>query len=103
MWQELAGVGTMTVSRVINGSVPVSEETRARVLAAIASLDYRPNEVARSLREARTRSIGVIVPNFYDSFFAWCAHCRQPGRPAAGLFGRGDNLFRGRSGRVSRG
>jgi LacI family transcriptional regulator len=71
---ELAGVGTMTVSRVISGSVPVSEETRARVLAAIASLDYRPNEVARSLRESRTRSIGVIVPNFYDSFFAWCAH-----------------------------
>jgi len=71
---ELAGVGTMTVSRVISGSVPVSDETRARVLAAIASLDYRPNEVARSLREARTRSIGVIVPNFYDSFFAWCAH-----------------------------
>lgn len=71
---ELAGVGTMTVSRVINGSVPVSDETRARVLAAIAKLDYRPNEVARSLREARTRSIGVIVPNFYDSFFAWCAH-----------------------------
>ena len=70
----LAGVGTMTVSRVISGSVPVSDETRARVLAAIASLDYRPNEVARSLREARTRSIGVIVPNFYDSFFAWCAH-----------------------------
>ncbi len=71
---ELAGVGTMTVSRVLSGSVPVSEETRARVLAAIANLDYRPNEVARSLREARTRSIGVIVPNFYDSFFAWCAH-----------------------------
>jgi LacI family transcriptional regulator len=71
---ELAGVGTMTVSRVISGSVPVSDETRARVLAAIAKLDYRPNEVARSLREARTRSIGVIVPNFYDSFFAWCAH-----------------------------
>ena len=71
---ELAGVGTMTVSRVISGSVPVSEETRSRVLAAIANLDYRPNEVARALREARTRSIGIIVPNFYDSFFAWCAH-----------------------------
>ena len=71
---ELAGVGTMTVSRVISGSVPVSDETRARVVAAIANLDYRPNEVARSLREARTRSVGIIVPNFYDSFFAWCAH-----------------------------
>jgi LacI family transcriptional regulator len=71
---ELAGVGTMTVSRVLSGSVPVSDETRNRVMAAIAELDYRPNEVARSLRESRTRSIGVIVPNFYDSFFAGCAH-----------------------------
>jgi LacI family transcriptional regulator len=71
---ELAGVGTMTVSRVLSGSVPVSEETRVRVLAAIEKLDYRPNEVARSLREARTRSIGIIVPNFFDSFFACCAH-----------------------------
>ena len=71
---ELAGVGTMTVSRVLSGSVPVTDETRDRVLAAIEQLDYRPNEVARSLREARTRSIGVIVPNFYDSFFARCAH-----------------------------
>ncbi len=64
----------MTVSRVLSGSVPVSDETRSRVLAAIEQLDYRPNEVARSLREARTRSIGIIVPNFFDSFFACCAH-----------------------------
>lgn len=71
---ELAGVGTMTVSRVINSSVPVSDEVRARVLDAIAKLDYRPNEIARSLRESRTRSIGVIVPNFYDTFFASCAN-----------------------------
>lgn len=71
---QLAGVGTMTVSRVLSGNVPVSQETRSRVLAAIEQLDYRPNEVARSLREARTRSIGIIVPNFFDSFFACCAH-----------------------------
>jgi len=70
----LAGVGTMTVSRVLSASVPVSEETRARVLAAVAELDYRPNEVARSLRKSCTRSIGIIVPNFFDSFFARCAH-----------------------------
>jgi LacI family transcriptional regulator len=71
---ELAGVGTMTVSRVLSGSVPVSDETRSRVMAAIEQLEYRPNEIARSLREAKTRSIGIIVPNFYDSFFSCCAH-----------------------------
>lgn len=70
----LAGVGTMTVSRVLSGTVPVSETTRSRVMAAVAELNYQPNEVARSLRKARTRSIGIIVPNFYDSFFACCAH-----------------------------
>lgn len=70
---ELAGVGTMTVSRVLSGSVPVSEATRKRVERAIATLHFRPNEVARSLREARTRSIGIIVPELTDPFFALCA------------------------------
>jgi LacI family transcriptional regulator len=71
---ELAGVGTMTVSRVLNGSAPVTEETRERVHQAIKQLNYRPDPVARSLRQAKSRSIGIIVPNFYDPFFATCAH-----------------------------
>ncbi|MBW4038212.1 MAG: LacI family transcriptional regulator [Acidobacteria bacterium] len=70
---KLAGVGTMTVSRVLNGNVHVTEETRARVLEAIAELNYMPNEVARSLRDQRTRQIGIIVPNLHDPFFAMCA------------------------------
>jgi len=69
----LAGVGTMTVSRVINDHPHVREETRRRVYEAIAQLDYRPNTVARSLREQRTRQIGMIVPNIHDPFFAICA------------------------------
>jgi len=71
---KLAGVGTMTVSRVLNGNVHVSKDTRARVLEAIAKLNYVPNEVARSLRDHRTRQIGIIVPNLHDPFFAQCAH-----------------------------
>lgn len=71
---RLAGVGTMTVSRVLNDNVHVSEETRARVHDAIAKLNYMPNEVARSLRDQRTRQIGILVPNLYDPFFAQCAH-----------------------------
>lgn len=71
---RLAGVGTMTVSRVLNGNVHVSKQTRARVSEAIAKLNYVPNEVARSLRDHRTRQIGIIVPNLYDPFFAQCAH-----------------------------
>lgn len=69
----LAGVGTMTVSRVINGSAHVTEETRKRVFDAIETLKYRPNQIARSLREQRSRQIGIILPNLQDSFFATCA------------------------------
>ena len=70
---ELAGVGTMTVSRVINGNLHVTEETRRRVFEAIEKLGYRPNQIARSLREQRSRQIGIIVPNLHDPFFAFCA------------------------------
>jgi len=71
---KMAGVGTMTVSRVLNGTARVSGSTRTRVLNAIASLNYSPNEIARSLRDQRTRQLGVIVPNLHDPFFAICAH-----------------------------
>ncbi len=70
---KLAGVGTMTVSRVLSGSVRVSEETAKRVFDAIATLNYRPNEVARALRDQRSHQIGIIVSNLIDPFFAICA------------------------------
>ncbi|MBE7157664.1 MAG: LacI family DNA-binding transcriptional regulator [Rhodospirillales bacterium] len=70
---KLAGVGTMTVSRVLNDNPRVSEENRNRVLSAIAELNYVPNEVARSLREQRARQIGIIVPTIRDPFFAICS------------------------------
>lgn len=70
---KLAGVGTMTVSRVLNNNPRVSPENRQRVLDAIAELNYVPNEVARSLREQRARQIGIIVPTIRDPFFAVCS------------------------------
>jgi LacI family transcriptional regulator len=69
---RLADVGLMTVSRVLNKSGPVSEEVQRRVQRAVAQLNYRPNEAARSLRQGRSRSIGLIVPNFHDPFYAVC-------------------------------
>jgi LacI family transcriptional regulator len=71
---RLAEVGTMTVSRVLNGSARVSQEATERVRAAIEELDYRPNELARALRGERTRTIGLILPYLYDPFFAVSAH-----------------------------
>ena len=65
-----AGVSTATVSYVINGTRFVSPELRERVLAAVAELDYRPNAVAQSLRQKRTRTIGLIVPDNSNPFFA---------------------------------
>jgi DNA-binding LacI/PurR family transcriptional regulator len=59
-----AGVGAGTVSRVLNDSPKVSETTRARVLAAIELLDYRPNPMAQGLSRGRCQTIGVVVPFF---------------------------------------
>jgi LacI family transcriptional regulator len=56
-----AGVSPATASRVLNGSATVSALLRMRVLDAAASLGYRPNSLARSLRRQRTQTIGVIV------------------------------------------
>lgn len=69
-----AGVGTMTVSRVLNNSQHVSEETAARVRRAVAELGYHPNEMARALRNFKSRTIGLLLPNLHDSFYAVCAH-----------------------------
>jgi DNA-binding LacI/PurR family transcriptional regulator len=66
---ERAGVSVGTVSHVITGSVPVSEDLRVRVQTAIRDLDYHPNHVARSLKTSRTRTLGIIVPDMTISFF----------------------------------
>lgn len=71
---RLAGVGTMTVSRVLSGTVRVSGETTQRVQTAIQQLSYRPNVLARAFRGQRSHSIGLIIPYLYDPFFASCAH-----------------------------
>jgi DNA-binding LacI/PurR family transcriptional regulator len=55
-----AGVAFQTVSRVINNSSKVAPDTRARVLAAIDELGYRPNAAARALASGRSRIIGVL-------------------------------------------
>lgn len=59
---QAAGTSTAVVSYVVNGGPrPVSATTRARVLAAVAELGYRPNSVARSLRSNRSHTLGVVV------------------------------------------
>lgn len=71
--KELAkeiGVSSATVSRVINNSGYVSEETRKKVLCAVEKYDYVPNAIARSLSTKDSRSIGVIIPDIENEFFS---------------------------------
>lgn len=56
----LAGVSAMTVSRVLNAPDRVRAETRARVMAAVRELDYRPNQAARQLVTGRSGVLGVV-------------------------------------------
>lgn len=58
---RVAGVSHGTVSKALNDSTEVSEETRARIAAVAAGLGYRPNAIARSLQARRTHTLGVIT------------------------------------------
>jgi LacI family transcriptional regulator, galactose operon repressor len=66
-----AGVSPATASRIINGSPkPVTEALRTRVLAAVEELHYVPNAHAQSLARAQRNTVGVIVHNVSDPYFA---------------------------------
>lgn len=62
------GLSVSTVSRALNDSGRISDETRQTVLQAAAKRNYSPNYVARSLRQKRTNTIGLIVPDIGDYF-----------------------------------
>lgn len=68
-----AGVSTITVSRVVNETGYVKTETRERVRAAIAALDFIPNQMASSLRSRQTRSIALMLPTIANSFWTTIA------------------------------
>lgn len=67
---ERAGVSVRSVSNVVNDFVYVSEEMRARVRSAVEELGYRPNLVARALRQGRSQMIGVGVPELTQPYFS---------------------------------
>ena len=65
-----AGVTIGTVSHVINGTAPISEETTARVREAIRELNYVPNLAARHMRRKEKRQIGLLIPKLDNNFYA---------------------------------
>ena len=69
---KLAGVSQSTVSRVLNGDsfhIPISAETRQRILDAVDQLGYQPNMIARSLRTQRTQMIAVMIGDISNAFY----------------------------------
>lgn len=70
---EHAGVAISTVSYVLNGTGPVAAERRARVLDAVRVLEYTPNESARNLKRRTTSTVGLVVPDLTNQFYAMLA------------------------------
>lgn len=64
-----AKVSIATVSRVLNNSAVVTDETKQRVLEAIKKTGYKPNALARSLKIQKTHTIGLIVPDISSTFY----------------------------------
>lgn len=64
------GVSVVTVSKVLRGNSDIGEETRNRVLRRMRELNYRPNMMARGLATGRTYTIGLVVPDLVQPFFA---------------------------------
>lgn len=70
---SITGVSAKTVSRVVNGDSRVSPETHRRVTDAIESLGFRRNEYARQLRQRTATTIGLVLNDLADPFFATMA------------------------------
>jgi LacI family transcriptional regulator len=71
---ERAGVAPATVSNVLSGRRQVRQELKDRVFAAITATGYRPNQLASSLRRMRTDTVGILVPDLTNPFFAALVH-----------------------------
>ena len=70
-----AGVSKATVSRVLNNTSPyLRAETRQRVERAIAKLGFRPSSIARSLASRRTRTVGLLISDVGNPFYADVIH-----------------------------
>lgn len=81
---KIAGVGVMSVSRVVNGTRRVSPEVQRKVRAAIEKIGYQPNEAARVLKGMKSTVLGIIVPDLANPFFSTCCNAIQEAAAEAG-------------------
>jgi LacI family transcriptional regulator len=72
-----AGVSTATISRVMNNSGYVSEDIKQQVLEVIRKFNYQPNAIARSLKQEKSRSVGIVLPDMANPYFMKIARTIQ--------------------------
>lgn len=72
-----AGLSIATVSRVLSGRASVAPDYRARVVAAVAALGYRPNRLARNLRRNSTDMIGIVISDIENAHFSEMTHVAE--------------------------
>ena len=68
--RDRAGVGIGTVSRALNGSGYISDETKQKIMQAVEELNYKPNELAQNLFRNKSGFIGIVVKNLSHPFMA---------------------------------
>jgi LacI family transcriptional regulator len=71
---RLSGVSVASVSRVLNNGPKVSQKTIEKVLKVVAELNYTPNANARALVTQKSTTLGVVIPDLVDPFFASLAN-----------------------------
>jgi LacI family transcriptional regulator len=71
------GLSVATVSRALSGHPHVDEGTRRRIHAAAREIGYQPNALARALRQSRTKTVGLIIPDILNDFYAESATVLQ--------------------------
>ena len=83
---RLAKVSHQTVSRVLNNSTSIRPETKSRVLSAMESLGYRPNQAARALASSKTKMLGILASDTHHSGPASMVHFMETAARAEGFF-----------------
>ncbi len=74
---EVAGTSVSTVSRVLTGSAPVSDDKRKAVEKAITELNYRPSQVARGLKTKSTKTLGLLINDITNPFYSSIAQSAE--------------------------
>lgn len=83
---KAADVSLSTVSRVLNNSAKVDEPAKSRVLEAVSQLGYRPNVLAKALKEGKTNTIAFVIPNMENMIYPTLAIAVEEEARAHGYF-----------------